>query len=239
MPLASLLLKYWDQDRSLTALLILLAFNLLVLSPASELGKFIEPLAHGSLILLLLAGVLTMRRGPLRTVTIGVVAVTLATRMTRFFFDFLWLHVAELVLTSVCYALIVYVVALMVYGEGPVTGHRIRGAVALYLLIAAAFATLYTLLEILSPGAFRFAQAGEMEGGRLRDAVTYFSMVTLTTVGYGDVTAVHPVARSLVVFEALIGQLYPAILLARLVTLYEGSMHFGRKGKGGKSSSQD
>ena len=47
----------------------------------------------------------------------------------------------------------------------------------------------------------------------------YFSFVTLTTVGYGDVIAVHPIARSLVTVEALIGQLFPAILLARLVSL--------------------
>ena len=51
----------------------------------------------------------------------------------------------------------------------------------------------------------------------------YFSFVTLTTVGYGDVTPVDPVARSLAVAEALTGQLYPAILLARLVSLATGS----------------
>jgi hypothetical protein len=44
-------------------------------------------------------------------------------------------------------------------------------------------------------------------------------MVALTTVGFGDITAIHPFARSLVMLEALIGQLYPAILLARLVSL--------------------
>ncbi len=51
------------------------------------------------------------------------------------------------------------------------------------------------------------------------DAFNYFSIVTLTTLGYGDITAVHPVARSVVMMEALLGQLYPAILIARLVTL--------------------
>ena len=56
-----------------------------------------------------------------------------------------------------------------------------------------------------------------------RHDFVYFSFVTLTTVGYGDVTPVHPVARSLAVAEALIGQLYPAILLARLVSLATGS----------------
>jgi len=46
----------------------------------------------------------------------------------------------------------------------------------------------------------------------------YFSYATLSTVGYGDIVAVHPIARSLAVMEALVGQLYPAILIARLVS---------------------
>ena len=49
--------------------------------------------------------------------------------------------------------------------------------------------------------------------------MTYLSFVTLTTIGYGDILPVHPIARSLCTLEAIIGQLYPATLLARLVTL--------------------
>jgi hypothetical protein len=49
--------------------------------------------------------------------------------------------------------------------------------------------------------------------------LVYFSFVTLTSVGYGDIVPVHPVARSLCNLESIIGQLYPATLLARLVTL--------------------
>jgi hypothetical protein len=52
-----------------------------------------------------------------------------------------------------------------------------------------------------------------------QEQFTYFSFVTLTTVGYGDITALHPIARMFVIFEALFGQLYPATLLARLVSL--------------------
>ena len=54
----------------------------------------------------------------------------------------------------------------------------------------------------------------------------YFSFVTLTSVGYGDIVPVHPFARSLANIEAIIGQLYPATLLARLVTLeHQGGRH--------------
>jgi hypothetical protein len=236
MALSSRLLKFWDPDRSLTALLVLLALNILVLSPASNLGKIVTPVAHLSLGLLFVAGILMMERGAFRIVALVVVCMAGATRLAAdFFYDVLTLHIAAFAFASVAYALIIYVVARMVYAEGPVTGARIRGAVALYLLIAALFAVLYDCVELVFPGAFRFATGSAMTAAQLRDSLNYFSCVTLTTVGYGDLTAVHPFARSLVIFEALIGQLYPAILIARLVTLYEDTRRSGKKAGGGKT----
>jgi hypothetical protein len=113
----------------------------------------------------------------------------------------------------------IMVVLWQVYREGPVTGHRVRGAVAAYLLIAIFFAYSYTLIAALLPGSFQVPAWMSESGGERGEAFFYFSMVALTTVGFGDITAIHPFARSLVMLEALIGQLYPAILLARLVTL--------------------
>jgi hypothetical protein len=233
------LLKYWDRDRSLTAMLVLLALNILILAPASNLGQIVDPVAHASLGLLFVAGILTMGRGVFRIVALVVVSVAVACRLgVILFYGGLALHIAALASASVAYALIIYVVALMVYAEGPVTGHRIQGAVVLYLLIAALFAVLYECLELVAPGAFHFPTGRALTAVELRNSLTYFSCVTLTTVGYGDLTAVHPFARSLVIFEALVGQLYPAILLARLVTQYEGSMRLGKRGGGGKTPSQ-
>ena len=69
------------------------------------------------------------------------------------------------------------------------------------------------------PGAF----AGHTdESGGLADWI-YFSFVTLTTVGYGDITPVALGARSLTMLEALVGQLYPAVIIARLVSLQTSS----------------
>ena len=220
MPPMEKLLKYWDPDRSLTAMLVLLALEFLILSPASHLVAILIPLAHVGLALLFVAGILTMGRGAFRIVALGVVCVAIAFRFASHAYGTLWMYIAAMAAAGVAFALILYVIALMVYAEGPVTGHRIRGAVALYLLIAGFFAQIYGCVELIFPGAFRFATGSALTIKQLLDSLTYFSCVTLTTVGYGDVTPVHPVARSLVIFEALIGQLYPAILLARLVTLY-------------------
>jgi len=107
----------------------------------------------------------------------------------------------------------------MVYKEGPVTSHRIRGAIAAYLLIAVLYAKAYALIYYVFPDAFNTSAAAPRSLVQITRDFLYFSVVTLTTVGFGDFTAVHPIARSLVMTEAFIGQLYPAVLLARLVSL--------------------
>jgi hypothetical protein len=100
----------------------------------------------------------------------------------------------------------------------------VEGAVAVYLLIGLVFTFVYGLIVQIEPRAFDM-DAVSLGGTpreiyeRAMDELAYFSFVTLTTVGYGDVTPVHGVARQLAVLEGLIGQLYPAILLARLVSL--------------------
>ena len=118
-----------------------------------------------------------------------------------------------------------------VYREGPVTGHRVRGAVAAYLLLALCFSLAYDLTEYVHPGSFTLPLGGAQDIQTRSASFLYFSVVTLTTVGFGDIAAVHPVARSLVMVEALVGPLYPAILLARIVTL---QMETRRSRKGGR-----
>jgi hypothetical protein len=110
------------------------------------------------------------------------------------------------------------VVARAVFGPGKVTFHRIVGGILLYLTIGLTFVALFGFVAVQIPDAFKgleplrgnFAIAGNL---------IYFSFVTLTTIGYGDIVPVHPYARGLANLEAVIGQLYPATLLARLVSL--------------------
>jgi hypothetical protein len=109
------------------------------------------------------------------------------------------------------------VVARAVFRRGRITYHRIIGAILLYLLIAVIFATLFTLVGLSIPGAFK--GVAFKDDAAVVSEVFYLSFVTLTSTGYGDIVPVHPLARSLCNLESVIGQLYPATLLARLVTL--------------------
>ena len=109
------------------------------------------------------------------------------------------------------------VVTQAVFRPGSVTYHRIIGAILLYLLIAVAFATLFAFVGLSDQGAIKGITFGDDQS--LAGALFYLSFVTLTSTGYGDIIPVHPLARSLCNIESVIGQLYPATLLARLVTL--------------------
>jgi hypothetical protein len=115
-------------------------------------------------------------------------------------------------------AVLSVVIAKAVFGGGRVTWHRIQGAVVLYLNFALFFFTIFRLIEVLAPGAFKgLPPAGSEYGSGA--ALLYFSFSTLTTLGFGDIIPIHPMARTLANLEAVLGHLYPATLLARLVSL--------------------
>jgi len=105
-----------------------------------------------------------------------------------------------------------------------ITMDAIFGACTIYLLIAFAGGAAYSLLESLAPGSFDLsaspALAGEA-GGRaaMMSELSYFSIITMTTVGYGDIVPVSPPARALAGLQGLVAQLYLAIIIARLVSL--------------------
>jgi Ion channel len=116
-------------------------------------------------------------------------------------------------------AILVVMTLRQTFRPGPVNVHRVMGGVAAYLLIGVTWAFAYKLLMEERPDAIHFQTfLGGLPTGE-PSLLIYFSFSTLTTVGYGDAYPVHRVARSLATAEALIGQLYPAILIATLVGL--------------------
>ena len=214
------LTRVWNEERSLTALLILLLVYMFIITPTTRAGYALELLGAFVFSLLLLAGLLTMARLRIFRVVSGIfVFSTIAVRLARSVFGVSGLVPWDALLSIVSIVGMIIVVLWQVYREGPVTGHRVRGAVAAYLLLAILFALSYTLISHLVPGSFQLPAWVSQTGPERTEAFLYFSMVALTTVGFGDITAIHPLARSFVMMEALIGQLYPVILLARLVSL--------------------
>ncbi|HTP41654.1 MAG TPA: potassium channel family protein [Nitrospiria bacterium] len=209
----------WSSEWSLTAFLVLLVVTLFFILPISHLiGAGGLPVSV-FFSLLLISGMATVseHRAPTLLVT-GLVIVTLGLRWMTHLVPNREIELASISSALVCIGLLAGVVMLQVFRKGPITGHRIQGAIAVYLLMGLIWALAYELVLLEVPGAFQSAEMGERHGA-LMPSLVYFSFVTLTTVGYGDITPVHPIVRSLSNLEALVGQLYPAILIGRLVAM--------------------
>jgi hypothetical protein len=96
--------------------------------------------------------------------------------------------------------------------------NTILGAICAYLLLGFLYANVFRGIHCLDPGAFA-AAGGPLDPHADRSAIIYFSYATLTTVAYGDITPASAAARFVALTEGMVGQLYPAIFLARLVSL--------------------
>lgn len=121
-------------------------------------------------------------------------------------------------ITTITVAILVYI-----FRQRDISGDLIAGAIVVYLLMAVMWSQIYFVLETARPGSFNLpAGAGESTQALLR----YFSLVTITTVGYGDITPATHAARALANLESVVGQLYLVIQVAWLV-----GMHVSMKSK--------
>jgi len=100
--------------------------------------------------------------------------------------------------------------------SGPVNTERIFAALDVYLLVGIAFGIGYWLLEAAYPDSFLLGRGGILTPAR----AIYFSFVTQATLGYGDIVPLQPHAEGLVIVQGVGGQMYLAVLIARLVSLY-------------------
>jgi Ion channel len=207
------------RDRILTGLTVLMLIHLFVVAPLEAHQAFyLRPVGMLS-IALLAVGLLVLSRSfvPVAGIIL-VVGLLAAALVLRGLGGHPELDVSLQATAWLLIALVImWVVARAVYEPGRITYHRVLGSIMLYLTIGLLFVALYTLVGAIVPNAFNGLSVAPRVS--LPSDLVYFSFITLTTVGYGDVVPVHPVARSLANVEAIIGQLYPATVLARLVSL--------------------
>jgi hypothetical protein len=125
--------------------------------------------------------------------------------------------VAYSVLVLVFFAFVTWIVLVSVFSVSEdVSSDTICGALSVYLLIGVGFAFLYALLDVLSPGSFAGLRGGPDAG---YEQYLGYSFVTLTTLGYGNIVPVNDRSEALASAEAIIGQVYLTVLVARLVAL--------------------
>src|SRR5262249_15573316 len=205
--------RFWLSDWSLSALLALLAFDGFVLGPLNQFQAAPEWLSPLIRTLFLLMGITTVLRSRIATTILAALGLgDAAVRWTNHFHPQVALQGVDSAMALVFCAVLAGVILVRVFSPGRINLHRIQGAIAVYLLFAFMWAFAYDLVALADPTAFSFPAAG-MHREHLLARFLYFSAVTLTTVGYGDITPVNPIARSLAALEAFTRQLFPAITL--------------------------
>jgi len=197
-----------------------MVLHLFIVAPLESHALHLEPVG-AAFVVLLSIGLLILSRSLVPVAGIlAVVGLLAAAVVLRIRGDHVALVVSLQAMAWLLIALvIIWTVARAVFEPGRITYHRVVGAILLYLTIGLLFVALYTLVGAYSPNAFNGLTVTAHVS--LPSDLVCFSFTTLTAVGYGDIVPVDPVARSLSNIEAILGQLYPATLLARLVSLGE------------------
>ena len=143
---------------------------------------------------------------------------------SKYFFTSPFLTQIEIFFRALFFGYILCVLILGIFRAKKVTTNIIYGSICIYLLMGLTWAFIYSLLELAHPGSFHSSLPEFSVDSNLREDITlrlvYYSYVTLTTLGYGDITPVTPPAQLISSMEAITGQFYLTILVARLIGMH-------------------
>ena len=207
--------RIWAAESAPYGLLILLFGTIFVLAPllsARMVAPFIVEIAFA---LILVVGAFSVTsRVSVRGLTILLAVLSVVIGRLGLPFAEKTVVAADMVLSAGMLATFTVLMIKQFLIRGREPAQRIAGAVSIYLLLGIIWMRLYQMVELASPGAFRFPEGDSPTSAGL----AYFSFVTLATLGYGDISPVNIFARDLAVLEAIMGQLYLVILISRLVT---------------------
>ncbi len=213
-------------------LISLLAFVLMVpFVSEGTAGNFLVRIGFSAI---LLAGFYVARgRRSLRRSAFAVIVIGLGVEWLTYFLRLPAGPQIRLLLDAILFMLVAAVQLYAILGQRRVSADTVVGGINAYLLIAISFMLIHALLELVEPGAYRMGDATLAEyvfgAGRSESFATmlYFSFVTITTLGYGDIVPVSGAAKLAASCEALFGQIYLATFIARLVALYVAGANSG------------
>ena len=188
---------------------------------------FLEEMKHGHLIevslvtLVLCMGVLAVG-GRQRTLILAIVLAVpaVAGNWAHHFFPATWLVCVAYAARLSFLAFIVANLLAFILRAPRVNTEVLCAGISIYLLLGVIWAIAYMLLGSLNPNSFAFSVPPAANSGIAGFNALYFSYITLTTVGYGDITPVSKIARMLAITESMCGTLFVGVLIARLVSLY-------------------
>ncbi len=202
------------------AALLIALLALIVVSPSLsfERGRLVAELIFDGIFIAGIYAIGMRRHGWVFT---GISAVALAVRWTELLFGAGRLDVLALAVTAIWLGYAAAITIVDLFQRSEVTADTIMGAIVTYLLVGIAFMMIFQVIELQNPGSFSgLPEGAENPRHALASSMMYFSLVCLTTIGFGDIVPVSDLARPLSVLEGAFGQLYLAVMIARLVGLH-------------------
>ncbi len=191
---------------------------LLVLSPLLEDFVGLKFLFNIFMTAIFISGVYAVSHKKIYTLITAVFATPMLASMWSVYFvktHYFWL--AGRICGVLCIAFMVIIILSHITRVKNVTEDVIFGAIVAYLLMAIMWSFIYSVVEDLHPGSFVIPE-GPVKDSRF--LFTYFSFVTIATLGYGDITPLTAAACSLSILEAIIGQIYLVVVVAWLVGMF-------------------
>jgi hypothetical protein len=222
-------MKASTQDRHSLFLLLSLVFFLVLVYPLDEYGRIGEPVVLVLFSMILIAAAFELSdQHVLRNVAVPLVAGAILVHLVAHFYPTMRPFIIASHVLSIVF-LGFFSVTLFAYlgRPGVITSGRLYASVSLYLILGIFWFSVYRLIETIHAGSFVLMAPQATSASRA--TLLYFSLITLTTVGYGDVLPATPTARGLAALEGISGVLYLAITVARLVAAYQSLSNEGVK----------
>jgi voltage-gated potassium channel Kch len=200
------------------AILFYVLLATLAAGPATETLGFDADVLEALLIVSLLAAVAPLAVNRMRFPLLALLVAACLFRLVAAWLDRPELSLAGLAVWPLVALLAAAGALRFALRAQSISGEHLYAALSAYVLVGLFLGVLYQVLERITPGSL--AVASDQPGGGVSLSTTvYFSFVTLATLGYGDVVPRSDAARGIAVVEAVAGQLYLAVLVARLVSL--------------------
>ena len=201
-------------------LLVALLLLLVAIPLADALDIVSAPLVRGLVFSgLLLVGVWSLKGGG-RYFSVGMAFVVTGVALNVIAINShstIFQYTSSLALIGFLFVAIAFTLQQVAFGT-EINANRLVGAICVYLLLGVIWALAYTLVHLISPGSF--SGFSPTQGTGWDSEWLYFSFVTMTTLGYGDILPVSAMARALAYMQAVVGQFYIAVLVAGLVGAY-------------------
>lgn len=212
------LYRLWTREKGLSVMFLLLCIMQFIVVPL--FGSYSRFMVFINIfwMLFIMAGIISLAKDKKQALFISIIPfLFLMVQWIDFFQTNLIVVFADLFLSVALMLLLIGLVLIKVLEPGPVTQYRIIGSIVVYMLLVNLWCTVYLFVFKHIEGSFQMA-VSPFDSSSEQANFMYFSYITMTSTGYGEIVPIHPFARSLVQIEVLTGVLYPVILIGRLVS---------------------